>query len=458
MHDVGTIVDARPRAAAAAEDVARPTARAPGVAGAEARGHGAGAGPLARTARAHPRPGGGRRPGRWLKRGALALAAAAAIAGGALALRPGPEFVEMATARRDTLYVSVRESGRTRVADRYVVSAPASGHLTRVTLRPGDAVGEGEAIALVTPLVAPLLDPRARAEAEARAGAAAASRARADANVARAEAALAFARGELEREGGLARDGAQTEQALRRAELEARLRAQDAASARFGARVAEHELALARAALAPPGPGGASPRERIPVDSPVAGRVLRVLRQSEGAVQAGTPLLEIGDPSALEIVVDLLSADAVRVRPGAIARVEGWGGPAPLRARVRGVEPSAFTKTSALGIEEQRVNVVLDLDEPFERRAALGDGYQVDAEIVLEEVPGALVVPEAALFRQGETWALYAEEGGAASLRTVRLGARDGRRAQIVDGLEPGARVVTRPNERVREGTRIVPR
>ncbi len=432
--------------------------RAPGAAGAEARGREAAEGPPAEPALAARGPGGKRHQGRRRKRAVLALGVLVALAGLAIALRPKPEPVELTPALRDVLRVTVRETGRTRVVDRYVVSAPASGHLTRIALRPGDAVGEGEIIARVTPLAAPLLDPRARAEAEARAAAAGAAKAQADANVARAEAALSFARGELGREGALVMGGAQPEQALRRAELEARLREQDLASARFGARVSEHELAVALAALGRQRPGEGPAREHTPVDSPVAGRVLKALRQSEGAVQAGTPLVEIGDPAALEIVVDLLSADAVRVRPGAAARVEGWGGAASLRARVRSVEPSAFTKTSALGIEEQRVNVVLDLDEPLERRSALGDGYQVEAEIVLDEVPGALVVPEGALFRQGDSWALYAEDQGVARLRTVRLGARDGRRAQIAEGLEPGERVVTHPSDRVREGTRVTPR
>jgi HlyD family secretion protein len=441
----------------AADDGALSAMRVPGAAGVDARGREAGAGLAGKPGPAGQRLRGKGRPGRWPKRALLALGAVALLASLALALRPKPEPVETAPAHLDTLRVTVRESGRTRVVDRYVVSAPASGRLTRVALRPGDAVGEGEIVARITPLVAPLLDPRARAEAEARSAAAGAAEAQADANVGRAEAALAFAKGELERERGLFQNGAQSEQLLRRAELEARLRDQDLASARFGARVAAHELAMARAALDPQRSGGAPSREHTPVDSPVAGRVLKVLRQSEGAVQAGTALLEIGDPAALEIVVDLLSADAVRVRPGAVALVEDWGG-ASLRARVRGVEPSAFTKTSALGIEEQRVNVVLDLEDPLERRAALGDGYQVEAEIVLEEVPDALVVPEGALFRQGDSWALFVEDRGIARLRTVRLGARDGRRAQVVGGLSAGERVVAHPSERVRDGTRVVPR
>jgi HlyD family secretion protein len=454
MTDVATNLG--PDQTAAAEEVL-PLMRA-SVARADAREREGGESPVAMPGPVGRRPGGKRRPGRWLKRALLALGAAALIAGLALALRPKPEPVELAPAQRTVLRVTVRETGHTRVVDRYVVSAPASGRLTRITLRPGDAVGEGEVFARVTPLAAPLLDPRARAEAEARAAAAGAAKAQADAYVGRAEAALAFAQTELEREGGLVRGGAQTEQALRRAELEARLREQDLASARFGARVAAHELAMARAALDPQRTGGAASREHTPIDSPVAGRVLKVLRQSEGAVQAGAPLLEIGDPRVLEVVVDLLSADAVRVRPGTVAHIEGWGGGAPLRARVRGVEPSAFTKTSALGIEEQRVNVVLDLEEPFERRAALGDGYQVEAELVLEEVPDALVVPEGALFRQGDSWALYLEERGVAKLRRVRLGARDGRRAQIVDGLGPGERVIAHPSDRVRDDARVVPR
>lgn len=455
MPDLATMLSARQPASA---EGSVPVTRTPGGALADARGREAGDGSLVRSAPVARRSGGRRRPGRWFKRALLGIGVATLAAGLAVALRPTPEPVELAVASHDTLRVPVRETGRTRVIDRYVVSAPASGHLTRITLRPGDAVGEGEIVARVTPLAAPLLDPRARAEAEARAAAAGAAKAQADANVARAEAALSFTRGELEREEGLVRSGAQSEQAWRRAELEARLREQDRASARFGARVTEHELAMARAALDPRRPGGAASREQTSVDSPVAGRVLKVLRQSEGAVQAGMPLLELGDPAALEIVVDLLSADAVRVQPGAVARVEGWGGAASLLARVRAVEPSAFTKTSALGIEEQRVNVVLDLEEPAGRRAALGDGYQVEAEIVLEEVPGALVVPEAALFRRGDGWALYAEEASEARLRGVQLGARDGRRVQIVEGLASGERVIVHPGDRVHDGARVVPR
>ncbi|HEY8041996.1 MAG TPA: HlyD family efflux transporter periplasmic adaptor subunit, partial [Polyangiaceae bacterium] len=321
--------------------------------------------------------------------GALVLAATAAVV---LALRPRPVPIDAMRVVRGPLVSAVEESGVTRVQDRYLVSAPVSGNLSRLVLEPGDPVQEGDVLAAVAPAQSPLLDGRARAEAEGRLGASLSALEQARAQASRAAVARELADQDLSRARALVASGSAPRQSLDQDEFEALMRAQEVASAEFATKVATEEVRIARAALAT-GDGARAVRH-VDVLAPVSGRILRVNQKSAGIVQAGTLLVEVGDPSALEIVVDLLTTDAVHVTPGTPATIEGWGGDAPLSGRVRRVEPSAFTRPSALGVDEQRVNVVIALTDPRERWSALADGYRVEARLVMWRGDDVLQVPQ----------------------------------------------------------------
>jgi HlyD family secretion protein len=391
----------------------------------------------------------------------VGLLVVAGIVGlGVVAYRPSPVPVDVAKVTRGELEVVVEEDGRTRVKDRFVVSAPIGGRIARMELHAGDAVTKGTIIARVQPLDSPLLDARSRDQAEARLQATLASRRQADATVARAKLALADAERELAAAKELAKGNAITQRELERADLVEKTRREELASAEFGAKVAVHEAAMARAALERvdrkgPKPGKDGQGDELVVTSPVDGRVLRVLRENEGAVQPGEPLVEIGDPSALEVVVDVLTADAVRIHPGARASILRWGGPKALDARVRLLEPSAFTRVSALGVEEQRVNVVLELSSPREEWMLLGDGYRVEARILVDRVTDVVSVPENAVFRQGELHQVYVFEEGMAKLRAIKLGLRNGVQAEVTEGLSEGTEVLVHPSDRVKDGVRV---
>jgi HlyD family secretion protein len=380
-----------------------------------------------------------------------------------LAYRPRPVLVDVATVRRGTLKVSIEEDGRTRLRGRYQVSSPLGGRVMRVTLRPGDKVKEGDPLATIVPAAAPLLDVRTIAESEARLHAAGAGERVAKTNVERARTALDLAKSELERTQKLADSGAITRAELDRVAGEVRLRQSELASAQFGALVSAHERSMAAAVLERSQPKQPAqkdrPAESMLVTSPVSGTVLRVDRESEGVVAPGTPLLEVGDTKNLEIVVDVLTADAVHVRPGMPVVIERWGGPTALRAHVRLVEPSATTRLSALGVEEQRVNVLIDLDEAPEVWASLGDGYRVEARIVTRELADALLVPSGSVFRKGESWAVFVlGAGGKAELREITIAARTAREVAIDKGLAEGERIVLHPSDRVAAGVAIAPR
>lgn len=410
---------------------------------------------LSRSSVDTPARKGGRRRRRWATRASLGVGAVAVVGGLAWAWQPKPVVVDVAPVTRGDLTVSVEEVARTRVRDRYVVSAPLGGSLLRIELRPGDAVRAGGILARIAPMESPLLDPRSKVETAARSAAANAGERQARAAVARAELASKHAADELDRTRRLAEGGSVAPEAVTRAELEARLRAEELASSRFAEQMAAHEAAMTRAALARF--DATRTGDGFDVPSPVDGRVLRVLAQSAGPVQPGTALLEVGDPAALEIVTEVLSADAVRIASGAPAVVDRWGGPS-LRAHVIRVEPSAFTRLSALGVEEQRVPVVIDLDEPRERWASLGDGFRVETKIVLEERKAVLRAPVGAVFRHDNAWAAYVFEEGRARLAPVKLGARNDVDVEITAGLGEGARVVVHPSERVKNGVKVVDR
>ena len=380
----------------------------------------------------------------------LAAAALAALVLVVLALRDPPVPVETALADRGPLAETVEGSGKARVRERFEVAAPVAGALLRIEAHPGDQVKAGEVVARVASPGAAPIDPRTRAELLARLDAARGGEEEARAASDRARVASEQAERTLERArtaasgGALAAAGLDETEAQARARLEER-RMAEAAVLRTGA-----EVAAVRAALGAGGGGGGA---TVGVRAPVSGTVLRVVHESGGPVAAGTPLLELGDLGALEVAVDLPSADAVRVRPGQAARVTGWGGGGALAARVRRVEPGAFTKVSPLGVEEQRVYVLFDPAGPGWE--ALGDGYAVDVAVVVREVADAVRVPSSALFRAGGAEALFVVEGGRARRVAVEVAGRSGGLAALARGLAPGARVVTHPGDRVGDGVRV---
>ena len=390
---------------------------------------------------------------RLVRRGALGTLVLAATVAVVLALRPRPVPIDATRATRGPLVSAVEESGVTRVKDRYLVSAPVSGNLSRLVLEPGDAVQSGDVLAVVAPAQSPLLDGRARAEAEGRLGASLSALEQARAQASRAAVARDLADRDLARVQALVASDSAPRQALDQDEFEARMRAQEVASAEFATKVATEEVRIARASLAT-GDGGRGDRH-VDVLAPVSGRVLRVHQKSAGVVQAGTLLVEVGDPSALEVVVDLLTTDAVHVTPGTLATIEGWGGDTPLSGRVRRVEPSAFTRPSALGVDEQRVNVVIALTDVRERWAALADGYRVEARLVLWRGDDVLRVPQGAVFRHGDGWAVFRIDGSRARLTPVTVGHRGDTELEILSGLGAGDRVAVHPGDRVKDGVEV---
>lgn len=395
-----------------------------------------------------------RRLKRWSKR-VLTVAIAMAIAVGVvLAALPKPVVVESALVDKGELVVTVNEDGVARVKDRYVVSAPLSGNLARIELHAGDAVKPGEVLARILPASAPLLDARSKSQAEAQVARAVAAEKQSKAQIERARAALDYATKEIARTKRLFDQGTLSQAEMDRASLDQRAREAELTSAQFADKVAAHELRMARAALGRFDHRREQEGEQFEVPSPIGGRVLKVITQSEGVVPPGAQLVEVGDPRALEIVVDVLTSDAVHIRPGSHVSIEGWGGP-PLAAVVRLVEPSAFTRISALGVEEQRVNTVIDLIAPYRDWAALGDGYRVEAKIEVYRAHQATRVPAGALFRNERRWAVFVVEGDRAKLRVVELGRRNEQFAEVRQGLSAGARVIVHPSDQVADGVTV---
>jgi len=377
------------------------------------------------------------------------------------AFRPQPVLVDLVDVGRGPLFVTVDEEGETRVRDVFVLSAPISGRTRRIESEAGDLVVAGKTVVVeIEPADPALLDVRSEKEAIAEVSAAEASMTVAAAELEAAAAELHFAEHEMERARRLREQGTLSERDFDEAERAHRTAGAAVATARAALQARSFELDRARARLVSPldAASGGGECACIPVHSPVTGRVLRVLHESAGVVAAGQPLIEVGDPRDLEIVTDLLSADAVRVEPGQRVLIEEWGGGQTLEARVRRIEPYGFTKVSALGIEEQRVNVVIDLVSPPELWQRLGHGYRVEVRIVLVEKQDAVKVPLTALFRNGESWAVFALQDGRARRRDVERGSVSGFEAEIVRGLEPGERIVLYPSDRVTDGARIAPR
>jgi HlyD family secretion protein len=384
------------------------------------------------------------------------LAAAAVAVLVAVVLWPETLPVDVGIVARGPLVVTIDEDGETRVRETFVVSSPVAGRVQRIEVDPGDTVTAGQVLTRARPEVPPLLDARTRAEIRAGIESATAAVERARAEQQQATTALAHARREHQRTRDLVDGGLATRQELDAREAEMRS-ADDAADAALHAvEVAQSELRRAQARLAP-APADAAGRP-VAVTAPVAGVVLRRLRESESLVPGGEPLLHIGDPARLEIVSDLLSTDAVRVVAGARVLVDEWGGDGALEARVRRVEPSGFTKVSALGVEEQRVNVICDFVDPRRAWAALGDAYRVEVRIVLWESGNVLVVPTSALFRDGEAWAVYVVRDGRAHSTPVTLGQRTAQAAEVRDGLAEGDAVVLYPGDALADGVRVARR
>lgn len=381
----------------------------------------------------------------------LGLALAAALAWGFL---PQPVPVEPATVGRGPLTVTVEEEGRTRVKERYVVSAPVTGYLRRIGLEVGDAVAAGQSLAVIEPRRADALDPRARARAQAQmqTAEAALAAAREEARGTAAQAELAAT--ELARAEALHRDGHIPRDALDRAQAEARHSRALHQAAQHAVEVARFDLETARAVLAHYGETP-EPGATFTVQAPVAGRVLKRLRESAGPVQAGEPLLELGDPQRLEVVVELLSTQAVRIAPGTRVVFERWGGENDLEGVVRRIEPAGFTKVSALGVEEQRVLVIADFVSPRDRWQRLGDAYRVEARFRVWEGEEVLQIPASALFRHNDGWGVFRIVDGRARLTPVEIGRRAGLAVQVRAGLEPGEQVVSHPDDRIHDGVRV---
>jgi HlyD family secretion protein len=394
---------------------------------------------------------------KWPFRIVVSLLSAALLAGVLFAVRTPPIDVDVARAAREPLDQKVIDDGRARVRERYTVSAPVAGTLARLELNEGDPVEPGMVLARLLPLPAPLLDPRSRQVAQEHLASALDAQKQAEATVSRAETATSQAHIDLARVDALAKQGSLPPAQLDQAAADARMRDAELASARFSQQIAAHDIEQARSALERFAPG-ARPSEQFEVTSPVHGEVLHVLHKSEGVVAAGTALIEVGDPRALELVVDVLSQDAVPIRPGMPARILHWGKDQPLTAKVRRVDPSAFTKTSALGVDEQRVNVVLDPEGPPSTWAPLGDGFAAEIEITVWSKPDVVQVPASALFRQGAGWATFLVSEGKAVTRAVQVGHRGALEAEIQGGLDPGDVVIIHPGASVHPGAKVTAR
>ncbi|HET8746772.1 MAG TPA: HlyD family efflux transporter periplasmic adaptor subunit [Ramlibacter sp.] len=392
-----------------------------------------------------------------LQKKTLLLATVAGLAAAALlawAFAPRPIVVETAPVLLGRYEQAIEEDGRTRLKDRYTVSAPVAARVLRIALREGDPVAAGETVAVLMPVMPAMVDERSAREAAARHLAATANVARAAARIERTQVAADEAQLELQRTGKLAREGF-----LPPAQLDAGRLALAAAKREVEVALAErqaavHEQAQAAAALLPANAGARS-GQPLTVRSPVDGVVLRIPQASEGTIAAGAPLLDIGDPAQMEVIAELLTTDAVQAQPGGAAVVERWGGP-PIAARVRRVEPAAFTKVSALGIEEQRVKVVVDLDAPPESWRVVGDGFRVTLRIFTQRVDQAVLVPVGALFPIGDGgMGVFRIEDGRARLQPLELGGRNGSEAWVRSGLKPGQQVIVYPPPTVSDGHRV---
>ena len=373
-----------------------------------------------------------------------------------VAMAMWPESLEVSAAKvdRGPMQVTLDEDGETRVRDKFVVSAPVAGRLQRIVLDVGDPVQSGKTIvARLTTADAPLLDPRTRGEFEAGVEAARAAVGQARAEHERSGAELTRAKTTLQRQQELMKAGAIAADNLDAAETAVATAEEARKAAEFAVSRTEYELQLARARLQAPAPAGRA----VEIVAPVSGVILKRFRESESVVPVGEPIIEIGEPSRIEIVADFLSTDAVRIQPGASVLIEGWGGSDPLKGRVRRVEPAGFMKVSALGVEEQRVNVVIDFEDPSAAKR-LGDGYRVEVRVVVWREDEVVKVPVGGLFRRGNDWAAFVIDGEQVRLQPVELGQRNDADGQVLKGLTPGQTVVLHPPDTLIDGARVTVR
>jgi HlyD family secretion protein len=373
------------------------------------------------------------------------------------ALWPESVEVDLARAERGALQITIDEEGETRVRERFVVSAPVAGRLQRIELEPGDPVVRGETVlARLTPSPPTLLDTRTQAEFAAGVEAARAAVGQARAERERAAAALERARSLFRRQEGLAEAGAISRDDLEATQTAVRTAEEALRAAEFSVNRAEFDQQMARARLQPPGAAGGG--RTIEIAAPIDGVVLKLARESESVVQPGEALLEVGDPAHLEVVADLLSTDAVRVSRNARVLIDQWGGGRTLEGRVRRVEPAGFMKISALGVEEQRVNVIIDFVDVAAAARVLGDSYRVEVRIVVWEESDVLKVPVGALFRVGEQWAAFVVDNGLARTRVVTIGERNAAEAQVLEGLDAGQSVILHPPDNLTDDVRVIER
>ena len=393
---------------------------------------------------------------KWLRRLGMLIFVAAIVGALVWGFRPQPALVEAVAVTRGLMQVVVEEEGKTRVVDRFVVSAPVAGYAQRVDLEVGSQVRRGQTLLRLDSLGSHAVDPRtkAREEAQIRTAEAALARAKEEVEVAKTDAR--YWESLLPRRHELNKEGLISDELLEETESNAKRATANLGTAESAVKVAEAELAAARSALEHSvaqerGKSG----ESVAVRAPIPGRVLKIFHESEGAVNSGEALLEIGNPRLLEVEVELLSADAVRTGPGTRVILERWGGEQPLEGEVRSVEPFGYTKISALGVEEQRVRVIVDIVSPAEEWERLGDGYRVEAKFVLWEESGVLQAPRSALFRADDEWATFVASGERAELRKVRLGQQSGLVAQVASGLSEGDLVITHPDDDIEDGIEV---
>lgn len=402
----------------------------------------------------------------WLSKFAVFVVAAGLLAAIVWSFMPQPLDVDFAEVERGPLVVTVDEDGKTRIREKYVVSTPLSGRLLRIEMDPGDPISAGSTLlATIEPRDPELLDARAVGQAEARVSAAEAALRKTAPMLEQARLEQANAETEYQRIREATRGGGATESELDTAATRYRFASEELRSARYAQEIAEFELEQARAALIrskpqePNGDAGETNGWNHTIRSPISGRVLRVFQESSAVVTAGMSLLELGDPTDLEVEIDVLSSDAVKIEPGARVILEHWGGDAPLAGQVRLVEPAGFTKVSTLGVEEQRVNVIVDLVDPPEQRIALGDGFRVEARIVIAEVENVTVIPSSALFRgpgdEGNRWSVFRVQGDAAKLASIEIGQQNGLLAEVRTGLAEGDVVVVNPSDEVADGVSV---
>ncbi|QCU90008.1 efflux RND transporter periplasmic adaptor subunit [Thiomicrorhabdus sediminis] len=369
---------------------------------------------------------------------------------------PKPVLVESVHVKTAPLQVNIEEDGQTRVIDRYIIRAPVAGMTCRMHLNVGDTVQSEQTLLNITPLESPVLDSRSRAQAEAQVAAAKAAlkSSKQQAQAAKANAELAFA--EFQRYQSLLQKGLVSQDSFDRAKTQSQTAQAQQRSADFQVEVANYELQSALTSLQYSGSNKTTDsNEKLAIKSPINGKILKVSRECEGPVATGEALLEVGNPQALEIVVDVLSADAVKIHPGMKVLLERWGGENTLEAVVRQVEPIGFTKVSALGVEEQRVLVISDFISPAEQWQSLGDGYSVEAKFILWQDDEVLQVPSSALFRYQDGWAVFAIDNNTAKRQVVSIGQRNGLSVQILEGLNENQTIINHPSEAIEDGTAI---